>query len=132
MKQKEIACFRVPPRKQAEETEAAFRQSTISKTNDTTNKTNSQIGAISQLLLCGAENALSRRYLMALTGYPDRVLRRQIETERRQGIAILSDNIHGYFLPETQDEIDHCVQSLRSRAAEIEATALAIERAGLP
>lgn len=132
MKQKEIACFRVPPRKQAEETGAVCKQSTTSKTNHSTNKTDSQTGNISQLLHCGAESALSRRYLMALTGYPDRVLRRQIEAERRQGVAILSDNLHGYFLPENQDEIDRCVQSLRSRAAEIEATALAIEKAGLP
>lgn len=57
MKQKEVACFREPPRKQAGETGANFRQATIPKPDNTTNTTNRQFGIISQLLLCGAENA---------------------------------------------------------------------------
>lgn len=116
----------------AKETGATFRRATTSNNNDTTKAAQRQIGQISQLLLCGVENAISRRDLMALTRYSDRTLRLLIEAERRQGIPILSDNQHGYFLPENQDEINRCVQALRSRAAEIEATATAIERAGLP
>ena len=50
------------------------------------------------------------------------------ETERRQGVPILSDNIHGYFLPGNSAERDRCVRSLRRRAKEIESTAAAIER----
>lgn len=52
-----------------------------------------------------------------------------IETERRQGIPILSDNVRGYFLPGNSAERDRCVRSLRRRAGEIEATAAAIEHA---
>lgn len=84
---------------------------------------------VADLLLCGAENAISRRDLMALTGYKDRELRLLIEAERRQGIPILSDNINGYFLPASEAERQQCVRSLRRRAKEIEATATAIEKA---
>lgn len=84
---------------------------------------------VADLLLCGAENAVSRRDLMALTGYKDRELRLLIEAERRQGIPILSDCVGGYFLPASEAERQQCVRSLRRRAKEIEATAAAIERA---
>lgn len=116
----------------AEETGAASRHTTNSKNHNTTNTAQRQIGEISQLLLCGAENAIPRRELMSLTGYSDRGLRLQIEAERRQGIPILSDNQHGYFMPGSEEERLHCVRSLRSRAAEVEATAAAIEKAVLP
>lgn len=82
---------------------------------------------VADLLHPGAENAIPRRDLMALTGCTDRELRRQIEAERRQGIPILSDCLHGYFLPSDSAERDRCVRSLRRRAKEIEATAAAIE-----
>ena len=85
---------------------------------------------VADFLHHGAESAISRRDLMAMTGMSDRELRRLIEAERRQGIPILSDNQHGYFLPGDQAERDRCVHSLRSRAAEIQRTADAIERGG--
>lgn len=116
----------------AVETGAASRQTTTSKNNYTTTTVQRQMGEISQLLLCGVENAIPRRDLMALTRHHDRELRRLIEAERRQGVPILSDNKHGYFLPGSEDERLHCIRSLRSRAAEIEATATAIEMAVLP
>lgn len=113
-------------------TEATFEQATISKNNYTTNYNQRQTGEISQLLLCGVENAITRRDLMALTRYSDRTLRLLIEAERRQSIPILSDNQHGCFMPKNQEGVDHCVRSLRSRAAEIEVTAAAIEKVVLP
>ena len=64
---------------------------------------------------------------MALTGLSDRELRLMIEAERRKGTPILSDNIHGYFLPGDSAERDRCVRSLRRRAGEIMETAAAIE-----
>ena len=84
---------------------------------------------IADFLHSGAENAVSRRDLMSLTDMSDRELRLQIEAERRQGCPILSDNVHGYFLPGDQAERDRCVRSLRRRAKEIERTAAAIEKA---
>ena len=82
---------------------------------------------IADLLHPGAENAIPRRQLMALTSMSDRELRLTIEAERRQGCPILSDNVRGYFLPGDQAERDRCVRSLRSRAREIQRTADAIE-----
>ncbi len=84
---------------------------------------------IADLLLPGAENAVPRRDLMALSGLSDRKLRRQIEAERRAGTPILSDNASVYFLPANEAERARCVMSLRSRAAEISTTADAIEKA---
>lgn len=95
----------------------------------TTSPAERQSFRIADLLHSGAENAIPRRDLMALIGLSDRELRLMIEAERRQGIPILSDNIHGYFLPVDSAERDRCVRSLRRRAKEIEVTAAAIEHA---
>lgn len=100
-----------------------------STTEFTTPPAENQPFRIADLLHPGAKNAISRRDLMVLTGLSDRELRLMIETERRRGIPILSDNIHGYFLPGDSAERDRCVRSLRRRAGEIEATAAAIEHA---
>ena len=102
-------------------------QPSISK--HTTSPAENQPFRIADLLHPGAENAISRRDLMALTGLSDRELRLMIESEQRQGIPILSDNIHGYFLPGDSAERDRCVRSLRRRAGEIMETAAAIEHA---
>lgn len=130
MYQKENVSPSVAALGETAETEATFEQATTSKNYFTTNYDQRQTGEISQFLLCGAENAIPRRELMS--GYSDRGLRLQIEAKRRQGIPILSDNQHGYFMPGSEEERLHCIRSLRSRAAEIEATAAAIERAVLP
>ena len=114
---------------QAVETGTPTKMTAASTTNDTTSIGKRQIGLVADLLLCGAENAVSRRDLMALTGYKDRELRLLIEAERRQGIPILSDCVGGYLLPASEAERQQCVRSLRRRAKEIEATAAAIERA---
>lgn len=83
---------------------------------------------IADLLLPGAESAISRRDLMALTGLRDRELRRQIEVERRQGCPILSDNQHGYWLSDDPAEIKKFSHSMRRRAAEIRLTAMRVEK----
>lgn len=100
-----------------------------STSEHTTSPAENQPFRIADLLHPGAENAISRRDLMALTGLSDRELRLMIESEQRQGIPILSDNIHGYFLPGDSAERDRCIRSLRRRAGEIMETAAAIEHA---
>lgn len=99
-----------------------------STSNDTISTADRQF-QISDLLLHNAENAIPWRHLMAMTGYRDRELRLKIESERRQGVPILSDNRRGYFLPADEQERDRCVRSLRRRAGEIMETADAIEQA---
>lgn len=113
----------------AVETGTPAKMATTSTEDFTTPAAERQSFRIADLLHPGAKNAISRRDLMALTGLSDRELRLMIETERRRGIPILSDNIHGYFLPGDSAERDRCVRSLRRRAKEIEATAAAIEQA---
>lgn len=113
----------------AVETGTPAKMTTTSTQKHTTPAAENQPFRVSDLLQQGAENAISRRDLMSLTGLSDRELRLTIETERRHGTPILSDCIGGYFLPGNQSELDRCVRSLRRRAKEIEATAAAIEQA---
>ena len=86
---------------------------------------------IAELLSCGQHNAIGLKTLMNLTGLDGRTVRKMIEFERRAGSPILSDNTNGYYLPETPEEKDRCVHSLRHRAMEIARTADAIDRASL-
>lgn len=102
----------------------------VSTSEHTTSPAERQTFRIADLLHPGAENAIPRRDLMTLTGFSDRELRLRIEAERRQGIPILSDCIHGYFLPGNSAERERYVRSLRRRAGEIMETATAIERGG--
>lgn len=96
--------------------------------NYTTTQSGGQ-GTISRLLMEGAGNGLHLQDLVRLTGEDQRTVRKMIHEERRRGVPILSDNISGYFLPSSQQEREACVQSLRHRAKEILAAAVAIESA---
>lgn len=78
---------------------------------------------ISEFLQTGQQNAIPLRHLVQLTGMKSRALRRRIEAERRSGIPILSNCENGYFLPDSQAEVERFVYSVRSRAREIEAVA---------
>ena len=84
-------------------------------------------GPISRYLLEGQENGLHLRELVSLTGWTEREVRQQIHLERRKGVPILGDNVHGYFFPGTSQERAACVRSMRHRAGEILAAAKAIE-----
>ena len=55
---------------------------------------------IFDLLHPGAENGIKLSELAALTNQDEREVRRRIQTERKDGKLILSDCLHGYFLPE--------------------------------
>ena len=113
----------------AVETGAPCKMTTASNTNSTTPAAENQPFRIADLLSPGAESAISRRDLMALTGLRDRELRRQIEVERRQGVPILSDNINGYWLSDDPAEIKKFSRSMRRRAAEIRLTAMRVAKA---
>ncbi|MDE7261137.1 MAG: hypothetical protein K2N78_03615 [Oscillospiraceae bacterium] len=130
MGERENACPTVGAAGQAMKNGTASQTAHASTTEFTTPPAERQQFRIADFLHHGAESAIARRDLMALTGLPDRDLRRLIEAERRQGIPILSDNARGYFLPGDQAERDRGVRSLRSRAAEIMETADAIEQGG--
>lgn len=111
----------------AVENGTASQTAHASTKNDTTDGAGRQLFRIADLLHPGAENAIPRRDLMALTGCTDRELRRLIEAERRRGCPILSDNAHGYWLSDSPAEIKRFSRSMRRRAAEIRLTAMRVE-----
>ena len=88
-------------------------------------------GFIEKLLSRGAENAVPLRQLVEWTGLDGRTLRKMIESERRAGCPVLSDNRSGYYLASGPDEARAFVQSMLHRSGEIAKTAKAIERAML-
>jgi hypothetical protein len=82
-----------------------------------------------EILGTGADNGLTLASIVAITRLQPRLVRRHIQQERHAGIAICSDNRHGYYLAATEAEREHCVKSMRHRAREIFATAAAISKA---
>lgn len=81
-------------------------QATTSTTNDTTPTPTGQAVKIADLLGHGQSAAVPLRHLKELAGLPGREVRRMIEAERRAGALIISDNRHGYFLADTQEEVN--------------------------
>ena len=84
---------------------------------------------IVDLLSIGAAQGKKIQELSKLAGMNERDLRSTIQAERKRGALILSDNIHGYFLPESKTDIARFVRSMRQRAKEICAVATAAEKA---
>ena len=84
---------------------------------------------IFDLLHPGAENGIKLSELAALTNQDEREVRRRIQTERKDGKLILSDCLHGYFLPECPEDVQRFARSMSRRAAEIAGIARAAEAA---
>lgn len=81
------------------------------------------------LLHPGAENGTTLQELVKLTGQDERIVRRRIQAERKAGKLILSDCLHGYFLPENPSDVQRFARSMSRRAAEIARIARAAEAA---
>lgn len=84
---------------------------------------------ISDLLHPGAENGIKLLELASLVGEDERIVRRRIQAERKAGKLILSDCLHGYFLPENSSDVQRFARSMSRRAAEIASIARAAEAA---
>ena len=84
---------------------------------------------ISDLLHPGAENGIKLLELAALVGEDERIVRRRIQAERKAGKLILSDCLHGYFLPASEQEARQFIRSMSRRAAESAGVARAAEAA---
>ena len=108
---------------------AETRQATTSPTNDTTPTPPGQAVKIADLLGHGQSAAVPLRHLKVLAGLPGREVRRMIEAERRAGALIISDNRHGYFLADTQEEVNQFVKSMLRRSGEIARTARMVGQA---
>ena len=81
------------------------------------------------LLHPGAENGIKLPELATLTNQDEREVRRQIQAERKDGKLILSDCLHGYFLPASEQDARRFIRSMSGRAAEIAAVARSAEAA---
>lgn len=84
---------------------------------------------IFELLQTGAENGVTLRELVAMTGMNERLVRLKIQQERKAGKLILSNNRDGYFLPECPEDVRRFARSMSRRAAEIAGVARAAETA---
>ena len=84
---------------------------------------------IFDLLHSGAENGTTLQELVKLTGQDERIVRRRIQAERKSGKLILSDCLHGYFLPASERDAWQFIRSMSGRAAEIAAVSRAAEAA---
>lgn len=87
-------------------------------------------GNILDLIPVGAENAVSRRDLCAITGLEDRALRQLVHRERKAGHQILTNmESGGYYRPKHSQDTVRFIRSMRRRATETLAVADAVERA---
>ncbi len=107
-----------------------FSGATTSTIYNNTQQTGRQPGKIERLLSHGAENAVPLAHLVAMTELPARQVRQQIQAERLQGAQILADNQNGYYLPETQEDVELFYKSMLHRAAEITRVATAVKLRG--
>ncbi len=107
----------------------AFYGATPSTVQSTTRSPSGQF-KIADFLGVGAENGLTNRQLQQLTGLDARTIQFRIQSERLHGAPILSDSVHGFFLPSSDEERSRCVRSLRRRSREIWRVADAL--AGIP
>lgn len=101
---------------------------TMYPTKDFTTSTG-KVLHISDLLHPGAENGIKLLELVKLTGQEERIVRRRIQAERKAGKLILSDCLHGYFRPASEQEARRFIRSMSGRAAEIAAVSRAAEAA---
>lgn len=71
---------------------------------------------LARILEFGSENAIPRAALVALTGWPDRELRKNIEKARSEGMVIANDQ-HGagYYRPDSREELERLYRQSRSR-----------------
>lgn len=84
--------------------------------------------SIAAILQRGREHALTTREIARITGLSFRRVTLKICAERRAGAPILSDNRHGFWLAENEEELIDCVHRLHARAAQIHKTAREMEK----
>ena len=122
--EKEKAPARVAARTEARKDDFEVNHSSFDSTTSA-----AKAPQIFSLLQTGAENGVTLRELVALTGMNERLVRFKIQQERKAGKLILSNNRDGYFLPECPEDVRRFARSMSRRAAEIAGVARAAETA---
>ena len=88
-------------------------------------------GTIENYIPQGRENKISRESLVLCTGLPDRSVRRLISDARMQGIPIVGDPAGGYYIAETEADINLLLGELYSRIEKLAHCAGAVKAKGL-
>ena len=114
---------------QAAENNAASKIPQSDFNTDSSKKREEKCELISDLLHKGRNNGLTLQDLVKLTGMDERTIRRKIHVERKRGILIMADCVHGYFLPEDAYDVRRFIQSMSNRSREIAAVSRAAEDA---
>ena len=114
---------------QAAEKDAASKIPQSDFNTDSSKKREEKCELISDLLHKGRNNGLTLQDLVKLTGMDERTIRRRIHVERKSGILIMADCIHGYFLPEDTYDVRRFIHSMSNRSKEIAAVSRAAEDA---
>jgi hypothetical protein len=79
----------------------------------------------------GRENKISRESLTMCTGLTDRVCREYISRARAEGHAIVGDPAGGYYIAETEADINLLLGELYSRIEKLAHCAGAVKAKGL-
>ena len=83
---------------------------------------------VRMILRKGKENAISRPMLKQITGMDDRTNRNIIKDLRIEGIPIISvSSEKGYWLPEENAEVEHCIKETKYRIKELTLTVKGLE-----
>ena len=114
---------------QAAEKDAASKIPQDDFSTDSSKKREEKYQLISDLLHKGRNNGLTLQDLVKLTGMDERTIRRKIHVERKSGILIMADCVHGYFLPEDAYDVRRFIHSMSNRSKEIAAVSRAAEDA---
>ena len=114
---------------QAAEKDAASKIPQDDFSTDSSKKREEKYQLISDLLHKGRNNGLTLQDLVKLTGMDERTIRRKIHVERKSGMLIMADCVHGYFLPEYTYDVRRFIHSMSNRSKEISAVSRAAEDA---
>ena len=114
---------------QAAEKDAASKIPQDDFSTDSSKKREEKYQLISDLLHKGRNNGLTLQDLVKLTGMDERTIRRKIHVERKSGMLIMADCVHGYFLPEDAYDVRRFIHSMSNRSKEIAAVSRAAEDA---
>ena len=76
-------------------------------------------GRIENYIPVGRENKISRQSLTMCTGLTDRVVREYISEARGRGKAIVGDPTGGYYMAETDADIQLLLGELASRMGKL-------------
>lgn len=88
-------------------------------------------GLIENYIPAGRDNKISRQSLSICTGLPDRTVRRLISDARMRGIPIVGDPAGGYYMAETEADINLLLGELYSRIEKLVHCAGAVKAKGL-